>query len=185
MTTLVCWIGVDSRGPSSIYIATDSRFTWSSGVSGGPGRKLSVRPISAEIIAFAGDVTIAQNMLLGLQEGPVDENILSNRLDALTRGFPAKDLAGTAIVFARRTRAGMSAQFAVSAIEFSRETWTTRKFEIPNVSDVVCAFGSGSGHAKAEVRQWIEASDRTSRCVFSGFCDALRKAKDPRTGPPA
>jgi len=29
MTALVSWLGVDSRGPSSVYIATDSAISWS------------------------------------------------------------------------------------------------------------------------------------------------------------
>ena len=28
MTLLVAWTGIDSRGPASVYIATDSRLSW-------------------------------------------------------------------------------------------------------------------------------------------------------------
>lgn len=28
MTMLVSWIGVDTHGPSSVYIAADSRISW-------------------------------------------------------------------------------------------------------------------------------------------------------------
>ena len=40
MTLLVSWIGVDTHGPGSIYIAADSRISWTSGITYNYGRKV-------------------------------------------------------------------------------------------------------------------------------------------------
>jgi len=188
MTTLVCWCGRDSRGPASLYIATDSRITWPGGSTWDSGRKLAVRAGRPEMLAFAGDVTLVQSILLALSEPEVTDASLRSRLEQLTAEYPwPQNLGGTAVVFARRVGSGMTGSFVVTAYEFRGPDWLQVQHPIPEGhSDIVCVYGSGATPALDEVRRWMEhdVSDRTSRSVFSGFCDALRRGKDPRTGGP-
>lgn len=187
MTTLVCWCGVDSRGPSSLYIASDSRFTWGTHkVKWDRGRKIAVRAEAAEILAFAGDVTLSQNLLLGLSQDPITDDGLHRALSQLTIGYGLGNLDGTAIVFARRIGSGMAARFLVTTHEYGSGHWQLEAQSIPTEeSAILCAYGSGQRFALSEVRQWKAGiGGPTSRSVFSGFCDSLRNGKDSRSGPP-
>lgn len=186
MTTLICWCGLDSRAPSSLYIATDSRFSWWPSVTQWDrGRKLSVRARDAAILAFAGDVTFGQNLLVGLNEDALSDRHLEERLHELSGSFPIGSLEGTAIVFARRVGEGMAAQFVVTAHEYEDHSWRIRNHPIPTkYSDIICAYGSGRSIALSELRKWVsqDVSGRTSRSVFSAFCDTLKGGQDPQTG---
>lgn len=186
MTTLVCWCGIDQRGPSSINIAADSMFTWPSGQQWSYGRKISIRPIQAEILGFAGDVTLGQNLFTGLPNVSMSDDGLHDRLQQLSTTFPERSLHGTSVVFARRLGEYMSGKFLVTAHEYREDGWHVSEKELPNESGVVCAYGTGRGSALAEVAAWFngDGPGRTSRSVFSGFCDALRVGRDPRTGGP-
>lgn len=185
MTTLICWCGLDSRAPSSLYVATDSRFSWPSAAHWDRGRKILVRAQAAAVLAFAGDVTFGQNLLIGLGEDTLTDSQLEERLHALSSSFPIGSLEGTALVFARRIGEGMAAQFIVTAFECEGRSWRIRNHPIPTEhSDIVCAYGSGRAIALSELRHWVnhDVSGRTSRSVFSAFCDALRSGRDPRSG---
>lgn len=187
MTTLVCWCGLDSRGTSSLYIATDSRFSWGPGVNWDRGRKLGIPLGAAEIYAFAGDVTLMQNLILGLCQSGMTDDGLHERLTRMTSGFHSAGLDGTALVFARRIGTGLHSNFIVTAHKYESGTWALYEHHIPTEhSDIVCAYGSGKSYAISEVRNWMnqDVSGRTSRSVFSGFCDALRYGKDPRSAAP-
>ncbi len=185
MTTLICWCALDSRGPSSLYIATDSRFSWSSGIQWDNGRKLSVRTPDPAILAFAGDVTFGQNLFAGLIQATHSDDQLEERLHKLSGNYPVDSLEGTTIVFARRIEEGMAAEFIVTAHTYKDRSWRIQNHQLPTEnSDIVCAYGSGRAIAHSELRQWVnqDVSGQTSRSVFSAFCDALRSGQDPRTG---
>lgn len=185
MTTLVCWSGVDSRGPSSLYIATDSRFTWRNGASVDYGRKILTRPRHGEILAFAGGVLLCQNLFLGLPDEPLSDDLLCSRLKSQSGAFSDGELEGTALVFARRLGSGMSSMFLISGHEYRSGAWFQLFHSQPTEhSKIICAYGTGGPIAKSEVQRWMDqdVSGRTSRSVFSGFCDAIRSGDDPCTG---
>ena len=183
LTTLVCWTGCDSRGPSSLYVATDSRYSWNS-KTWSSGRKLIVRAQLCEIVAFAGDCAFAASVLLGLPEHPLSDNLIHRRLTTAATHYPFL-LENTVIVFARRLGQGMRSSFLVTTFENRSGVWIQNpQYVSREASDVVCAVGSGASLARDEVKQWMEGdvSGRTSRSVFSGFCSALDQAVDPNSG---
>ena len=183
MTTLVCWTGCDSRGPSSLYIATDSRYSWDR-VKWSSGRKLAVRPQSGELLAFAGDCAFASSLLLALPEHPLSDGSILQRLTTTSNQYPWP-LEKTVIVFARRLGEGMQSSFLVTAFEYGNGAWSQHPQKISRESSgLVCAFGSGASHARQEVGRWIkgDVSGRTSRSVFSGFCSALEQGVDRDSG---
>lgn len=187
VTTLVCWCGLDSRGASSLYIATDSRFSWGPGLNWDRGRKLGIPLGTSEIYAFAGDVTLMQNLILGLRKSGMNDDGLHDRLTRMTSDFQSTGLNGTALIFARRIGTGLLSKFIVTAHEYFNGAWSFHEHPIPTEhSDIVCAYGSGKSYAISQVRNWMnqDVSGRTSRSVFSGFCDALRSGKDSRSAAP-
>src|SRR5687767_9067981 len=62
MTSVLLWLAADSRGASSLYIATDSRLSnetskWDS------GPKALAATTSPEIFAYCGDALLGSNLL--------------------------------------------------------------------------------------------------------------------------
>jgi hypothetical protein len=86
MTSLVSWVGIDARGPASIYIASDSRITWGDDSS----RKwdcakktfCSLRfPI---IFGFCGDVFVPTQIISSVIE-LIDQGILALSGDVFSK----------------------------------------------------------------------------------------------------
>ena len=58
MTTLISWVGIDQRRPTSLYLASDSRISWGSQHHRWDvGRKLFSCKVSADIFGYCGDVS--------------------------------------------------------------------------------------------------------------------------------
>jgi len=197
MTTLVCWCSRDSRGPAALYVASDSRFSWGTTVNWDVGPKIHLRGTTPEIFAFAGDVTLGQSVLLQIgisspqpntNEASTTDDGMREFLDAVSPGYPHGRAANdTVVLSARRIGEGMQANFAVSSFRYRSGNWELERHQLPvDNSDVVCAFGSGAKSAVSMVRDWMkeDVSGRTSRSIFSGFCDALRAGRDPLSGGP-
>ncbi len=185
MTTLMCWCGVDSRGPTSLYIATDSRFSWPNQMHWDAGRKIGLAAGQPAMLALAGDVTLSQSVILGLDQASLSDAVIAARLENATAGYPCSGLDGSAVVFARRDGMGMESSFRVTSHIYRQGAWVCTEHLIPtDESGVVCAYGTGGAFAKAAVDTWKanDVSGRTSRSAFSGFCDALRQGRDPQTG---
>lgn len=194
MTSLVGWIGVDSRGPASVYLATDSRLSkphanWDS------GRKVFACSSSADIFAYCGAVLFPSQVLGQLTESidagtsfPTDatpqqrlETFVKTISDAVS-AFPERD--AFTIVYATRDDDGFGASFLIAAV-----TWepiggiSKRTYSVPNQSDLLFAYGSGKPSVEECNFKWRQSDvGRTSRAVFSAFCDAVASGKDQYTG---
>ena len=59
MTTLIAWVGVDQRGPSSLYLASDSRFTWLEGITWDSGCKIFASRTHPALLGYCGDVVFS------------------------------------------------------------------------------------------------------------------------------
>jgi hypothetical protein len=76
MTTLVAWLGVDSRGPASLYLASDSRITWGGSASWDRGRKLFACRQKPYLFGYCGEAFFP-SQLLGQVTERIDANLLS------------------------------------------------------------------------------------------------------------
>ena len=67
MTSFVAWVGVDARGPASIYLASDSRISWvdpdKTFETWDYGRKLFASKKYPEIFGYFGDTLFPSQML--------------------------------------------------------------------------------------------------------------------------
>jgi hypothetical protein len=75
MTTIVAWLGVDSRGPASLYLASDSRITWGPSTSWDVRRKLFVCRTQPYLFGYAGEA-FAPTHLLGQITERIDACLL-------------------------------------------------------------------------------------------------------------
>lgn len=63
MTTLISWITYDQRGPASLYIASDSRFSWGNSTYWDSGRKVYFSNKYPDIFGFCGDVIFCSQIM--------------------------------------------------------------------------------------------------------------------------
>lgn len=196
MTSLVSWAGVDSRGPASIYIATDSRISWGPGSTWDAGRKVFAGRSRPEVFGYVGDV-LFPSLVLGQVADMVETPLASDGPDAPARFQRIKDLLKSAfeslpasqrrafqIAYARRQGEGMEAQFRFFALSWSESAgWQSKEENVRGVSDSIVIWGSGSSTVQLWKERWNKSSQGgTSRAVFSSLCDAVGSGNDPLSG---
>jgi len=197
MTTLVAWLGVDSRGPASVYLASDSRITWGESASWDRGRKLFVCRQQPYLFGYCGEAFFPSQVL-----GQVIERIDADLLRAadpddlthqvvsvvhdMLRDRPSAVRGEFQVILAQRFGRGMSSTFHLHAGRFpSSGAPDIRRYALPEHSDVIGAWGSGASTFKHHYARWASSDVKgTSRAMFSAFCDSVAAGSDALTGPP-
>ena len=82
MTTLFSWTGIDTHGPASIYIASDSRISWGKNATWDAGRKLFASKNFPEIFGYCGSVSFPIQILGQLIEH-IDDGLLLSESDSI------------------------------------------------------------------------------------------------------
>ena len=209
MTTLVSWIAYDQRGPSSAYIATDSRISWGPRNVWDGARKCFASREYPDVFGYVGDVMLP-SLVLGQFVDALDagfvvgrESGLLERQEALLESFkrsvkdyPRAPLADFTVVHLGRIGDGMSAEFRARTVR-CRDRKLTDKVETSLDCPAVLEFGSqevreansptvdGSGsHSFCEQFACWEKSDHahTSRAVFSALCTSIDSDAVPTVG---
>jgi hypothetical protein len=196
MTTLAAWVGVDQRGPASIYLAADSRMTWSS-EKWDFGRKLFASRSSSDIIGYCGDAFFPTQLLgqiielidrgLIVREGGPLENRLQwivNSVERSAKKYPRSVSRDFELLYGNRQGEGIDSSFGVWHIRFcGGRAAPPIALPIPPRSGLLETFGTGKAAFKEVLREW-QASDigGTSRAVFSAFSDHLQRGSDPSSG---
>jgi len=200
MTSLIIWIGV-SNCWNSVYIASDSRISWST-----PslkvwdfGRKLFASRNYPEILGYCGDVLFPSQTLAQVIEH-IDAGLLfsnedtpqtkCDKIDAIIQKSFSKYpvlLSNTtfSIVYCTRQDLGKQPVVYIWILTFKAGNWDRKLLELPRKSDFVEALGSGKKTVKYFQKKWSSSeknNKKTSRYVFSAFCDALKNEEDPLSG---
>lgn len=197
MTTLIAWTGVDQRGPASVYLASDSRLSWSDTIGWDGGRKLFAARTKPHIFGYCGEVLFPTQVLSQLVE-MIDYGLLDaepDRPDAwidrvvevvvrALRSYPAVATANFELVHAMREGVGLSCSFHAHAVTFcNNSVQSTSPLAVPQASAVISARGSGAEVFNDHLHRWQQSDVKgTSRAVFSALADALRAGADPRSG---
>ena len=199
MSSVVAWVGVDSRGPASFYIASDSRISWSKPKSSwDTGRKVFAVSQIPDIFGYCGDV-LFPSLVLGQTCSAAEAGLLWNEGDSVESRhdvfravlenafttYPSAQQNEFTILHASRDGHGMQARFCLWETQWTKNAgWADRELPLPEQSALVLAIGSGRQVVGDWNRKWMTALDRTSRSVFSSFCDALRSGADEFSGGP-
>ncbi|WP_280433449.1 hypothetical protein [Nocardia brasiliensis] len=197
MTSVVVWAGVDSRGPASLYIATDSRISWTPGASKwDQGRKAFACVIEPFIFGYWGDVLFPA-LALPLVQDQVDRGLVSaspglrahdviaHAIRGLWSDYPNDHRRDLGIVIGSRAGNGMAARFLLTVMTYdhTRGDWALTSIPMPPSSASLHIAGSGSSEVRSAQRLWDLSSARnTSRAVFSAFCEALIGGGDSQSG---
>jgi hypothetical protein len=199
MTSLVVWSGVDTHGPASVYIASDSRISWEVDSAWNYGRKLFASIKYPEVLGYYGDVLFPSQVLSRVVD-LIDRDILfsdamapsekSERVAEIIRksldDYPPRQLASQsfAVVYATRESEGTTSRFHVFLMGWSGSSgWLKEALTVPNESTVIRAFGSGARNIAKWHERWSRAQKaRTSRGVFSALCDSIYSNEDRLSG---
>lgn len=197
MTSLICWIGVDSRGPTSVYLASDSRISWDSRESWDRARKVFACHNSPELLGYIGQVIFPSQALSQVQDlieagclFKVDATPVEKReaIFAVVKSnfqtYPVERDRPFTIVHSTRSSEGMNATFWVFTLSWTDRRWQEEALSIPTTSGIIRAWGSGEAAVERWYKRWMNTRQggRTSRSVFSAFCDALGNGEDQFTG---
>ena len=159
MTLIVSWIGVDDKKDgkeiSSIYIASDSRYTWGNSEKFDNGIKVFGSTKFPEIFGFCGDV-LFPSTILGQLIPQIDNGILIDELDNCERKnervfnfiysslemYPKKFL-GNSFTILHGTR--FNKEFRLFKTTFTNNSGLqNQELELPKISTKVFSGGSGS-----------------------------------------
>jgi len=197
MTSLICWIAVDSRGQSAVYLASDSRISWPSNDIWDRGRKVFACHNFPELLGYMGQVSFPSQALSQVQDlieaGCLFEaNATSEEkrvaiFDVVKSSFlnyPSDRDKHFTIVHTTRDSEGMDATFRVFTLSWNGIGWQEETHPVPVASGLVRAWGSGKAVIEKWQYRWMnnQQGGRTSRSAFSAFCDALESGEDPLTG---
>lgn len=210
MTSLVAWVGVDQRRQSSLYIASDSRISWS--VGGTPayswdhGKKVFAALTHPLIVGYVGDVLFPLLVVPPLLERidlQVAEDGLSpveTLISGIRRGwreYPTQEQRSVAIYIGHRTEteihSASQTKYPKTSVRFhltrmSKEAnvpvWQVEQIHVPeSTSERLAIDGSGKRNIESALEVWQRSSAAdTSRALYSGFVDAVVSGKDAHSG---
>jgi hypothetical protein len=197
MTSLVAWVGRDSRSLSSAYIATDSRISWLPHETWDGGRKTFASATCPEIIGYVGDV-LAPSVVLSQFSTALDLRVLggtnardrfvalADMLKRQVEAIPAMHQKRFTVIQCARIEEGMASTFQVNVIDYEGGgKWRREVLDAPDASAQLLVKGSGEAQVHKRLAKW-EKSDvaGTSRAVFGAFVDAVESGADPRSSGP-
>lgn len=200
MTLLVSWIGVDTHGTASAYIAADSRVSWGDVANFDHGRKVFAFRRSPDILGYCGDVLFPTMVLSQITE-MADQGLLFSPKTSCKERFEAikeklvqqfhqyprmvgKITAHTLQVLHISRDPIDNLKFACWLIKWNRaKGWEGKTISLPPSSGVLFSIGSGAKEFNDNLLRYKNGPDKgTSRSVFHCFCDTLSNIKDKRCG---
>lgn len=195
LTSIVSWVGVDERGPASVYIASDSRISWGNSHIWDNGRKTFASATHPYVFGYCGDVLFPSMVLPIVQEHLASGAIvlsprsmfgeIGSLIRRLWLQYPHQEHRDFSIVMAARVGDRMTTRFFVVIMAFDADTqeWHLREEQMPEVSSSLVHAGSGANQIVAAETLWqASAHAGTSRAMFSAFCESMRTRVDPHTG---
>lgn len=200
MTLIVSWIGVDDKKDgkeiASIYISSDSRYSWGSLGRYDYGIKVFGSTKMPEIFGFCGDV-LFPSIILGQIIPQIENGILFNTSDnAETKSdkiftyirtslesYP-KAFIGDSFTILHGTRFEKSFKLYKMHLGADKQLHK-EEIHLGNTSTKVFSGGSGANEFDKNWLQWESEKHndyRTSRAVYHCLYQTLSNIKDPRTG---
>ncbi|MCX5983895.1 MAG: hypothetical protein NTY89_19310 [Nostocales cyanobacterium LacPavin_0920_SED1_MAG_38_18] len=198
MTSFAAWVGVDSRGMTSFYFASDSRISWwGTQAKWDRGRKLFASRTYPDIFGYCGDV-LFPSLALSQAIQLVDDGLLfefdekpSTKFEKLCtliqdsfNLFPKQARHPFDIAYCSRIGIGLGSTFELYKLSWTaNQGWIHSRYSIPTQSELVLSLGTGKNYVEESNLEWKKtAVGGTSRAIFSAFCDSLQSKRDPLSG---
>lgn len=201
MTLIVAWIGIDPHGPTSIYIAADSRISWTPPKTYDYGRKVFALKSSPDIFGYCGDVLFPSMVLSQILE-MADAGLLYNensssriKFEAIRQKliyqfsrYPHAVQSITSdvveILYASRDPT-KKYDFTCNLLRWTRSSghWESSTVPLPAASRILFVRGSGAPEFEQRFEDYKRGPNAgTSRNVFHCFCETLFNTKEPTVG---
>ncbi|WP_353100852.1 hypothetical protein [Myroides odoratus] len=199
MTLLASWLGVDSRKPSSIYIMSDSRISWSTKAKFDYGKKVFGCKNSPDIFGYCGDVlfpSIVLNQIVEIADQGLlfkddwnceqKSQAIIEKLIQSFKNYPSEVAGITSdsiqIIHCSRDKDN---NFYAEKINWNKSSnkWTVETEEFKDHSDKLFIAGSGKKEFLEKYKKyWVSSNKKTSRALFHCFTDTLSDIKDKFCG---
>lgn len=196
MTLVVGWIAVDSRKPSSIYLTSDSRITYSTIGYHDQSKKIFACKDYPDIFALCGSYTFPQMILsqivslidLGMvfsKEDPSDQKSkkVANLIQNSFLDYP-KDAVSQNIKIAHFGR-DLDGNFHTNLLHWSKyhNMWREESVNEFEVSEKIFVLGSGAKEFNENYKKYLDSEIKnTSRSIFQCFTETLKSINDPYCG---
>jgi hypothetical protein len=200
LTLLVSWIGVDTHGVASAYIAADSRVTWTDNNAFDHGRKVFAFRCWPDILGYCGDV-LFPTMVLSQITDMADSGLLISAHASCKERFEAikeklvqqfhrypnmvETITSSELQVLHLSRDPRdNTKFACWLIQWNRVSgWSGKSIPMPDRSGILFRLGSGAKEFSHNFDRYTKGPDHgTSRSVFHCFCDTLFNIKDKHCG---
>ena len=198
MTLLISWIAVDTHGPASAYIVTDSRICWEQSCNFDYAKKVFTTKRYPEIIGYAGDVLFPSIILSQIVEMidagllfdktmncKLKNEILYNKLCSSFDFYP--NVIGNnsiEILHISRETSVKHPSFHVYLLSWDKKNlWRRKEITLPIKSDIVLTLGSGKNEFLDNYKLFQKENNCfTSRNVFHCFIYTLKNINDKHCG---
>lgn len=203
MTLVVSWIGKDSHGYSSAYIASDSRISWPNTDNTDKTdkydscRKTYFSKRFPDIVGYCGDVLFPTLVLQSIFE-LIDLGLLINnnatcseRFDTFRKKlteeiskYPPTRTSGSfeIIYVAHETEKGYP-NFKAYTIKWKKgRKIEFKELQLPSESNLIYVMGSGTTCFKKHYSKYIKDKISTTRFIFHSFIISLENMTDPYCG---
>ncbi len=201
MSLVVSWIGVDTHGTASAYIAGDSRISWNKSAHFDYGRKVYASKQYPELLGYCGDVLFPSIVVSQVFE-MIDRNVLinekhtckqkyeivKNKILSSFKSYPT-DVAGITqdqfqFIYITKETILKKPKFEAYLMDWKKgRGWRGKEVALPNKSSILYTLGSGSIEYTENYKRYEEGPTHgTSRAVFHCFCDTLSHIRDPNCG---
>jgi hypothetical protein len=203
MTTLVGWLGTQSDGPTSIYLASDSRISWSSPDRRWDAcRKLFALRHSPDLFGYCGDA-LFPSQALGQVAEMADHHLLfetaatasarHRRVVQMVEGSLARRhravMSEFSLVHVARDETGSACSFHIWCTicrpggDIEDSLYASIDASAPGPSRRLIALGTGAEAYVKETTRWnASAQGNTSRAYFTALCDVLAREDDRASG---
>lgn len=202
MTLIVSWVGVDDKKEgkkiASIYLASDSRYTWNSTEKFDLGAKLFGSTKFPEIFGFCGDV-LFPSIVLGQIITQIDNKLLIDDIDdakskntkifnyisSSFEKYPKKVCTNGTFIILHATR--VEKKFHLFKISLEKNgLLKNEEILLPSISTIV--YSGGSGKIEFD-KNWLfkwnaekHNNFRTSRGAYHCLSQTLKSINDIHTG---
>jgi hypothetical protein len=202
MTSLAVSVSVDARGPSGLYIISDSRITWGNAdILWDAGRKTFSSRRTADVFGYCGDAFFPP-MIIGQVIEQSDAGVLlpadahpKTRHDRIIGAFRRAmqrrinaPMQSFSLFHGSRECELMRSRFFLweTRYDVTRDQWEDIEHCISETQSYL-AHIDGTGRASIEKRgmHWDKSTSKgTSRAGMWAFCEALQSGRDRFSGGP-
>ncbi|MEI4650875.1 hypothetical protein WAG28_23720 [Bacillus cereus] len=197
MTLVVAWIGVDTKGPGSVYIASDSRVSWGNKSYFDYARKVFAFNNYPDILGYCGDVgfpSIVLSQIIEMADSGLlfkDDFTCKEKFEAINETlknaflkYPSEVTYGSLKIIHISREATDNKKFVCHLIKWNpKDNWGYEEVTLPAESGLILAMGSGETEFQTNYGRYQNGDNTgTSRNVFQCFCDTLFNIEDTQCG---